>query len=82
MVLHHVLPFADVVTDRLAADTVTGQLAVLSVMHTSEARGPNMGGQLGAMVVAPKLGYQYTLAGSVLAPDVQHLKQEFLNNAS
>ena len=38
--------------------------------------------QLGALLMAPKVGYQYILAGTVLAPDVQHLKQEFLKNTS
>ena len=41
-----------------------------------------MGPQLGALLGAPKLGYQYTLAGTVLAPDVQLLNQESLENTS
>ena len=41
-----------------------------------------MGAQLGALLSGPKVGYQYTLAGTVLAPDVLHLKQESLKNAS
>ena len=51
-------------------------------MHVSEAWGPTMGPQVGALLRAPKIGYQYTIAETVLAPDVQHLKQEFLKNAS
>ena len=32
--------------------------------------------------MAPKVGYQYTLARTTLALDVQPLKQEFLKNTS
>ena len=32
--------------------------------------------------MVPKVGYHYTLTGTTLAPDVQHLKQEFLKNTS
>ena len=42
---------------RLAV-TVTGCLAVTSAIHTSEAWGPNVGPQLGALLIAPKVGYQ------------------------
>ena len=73
MVLYHVPLFAD---------TVTGQLSVPSAIHISGAWRPDMGPQLGALAMAPKVGYQYTLAGTVLAQDVQHLKQEFLKNTS
>ena len=73
MVLYCVLQFAG---------TVTGRLAVPSAIHASEARGPNMGPQVGALLRAPKIGHQYTIAETVLAPNVQHLKQEFLKNAS
>ena len=66
----------------LFADTVTGQLSVPSAIHISGAWRPDMGPQLGALAMAPKVGYQYTLAGTVLAQDVQHLKQEFLKNTS
>ena len=50
--------------------TVTGRLAVPSAIYASEAWGPNMGPQPGVLVRAPKVGYQYTLAGTVLTPDV------------
>ena len=73
MVLHRVLQFAD---------TVTGCLAVLSAIYISNAWGLNMGPQLGALLRAPKIRYQCTLAGTVLAQDIQHLTQEFLKNTS
>ena len=38
--------------------TVTGHLAVPSVIHTSEAWGDNVGPQLGALLMVPKVGYQ------------------------
>jgi hypothetical protein len=45
------------------AVTVTGCLVVTSAIHTSEAWRPNVGPQLGALLMAPKVGYQYTLLG-------------------
>ena len=60
------------------ANTITGRLAVPSTIYTSETWGLNIGPQLGALLMSPKVGYQYTLAGTVLAQDAQHLKQAFL----
>ena len=41
-----------------------------------------MAPHLGALTDAQKVGHQYTLAGTVFAPDVQHLKQESSKEAS
>ena len=43
----------------LFVDTITGWLTVPSAIHASKARGPNMVPQLGDLLVAPKVGYQY-----------------------